>query len=265
MEADARCVAIRPGARGVPAGWIRGFTLIELLVVIAIISLLVAILIPSLKRAKELARRSACASNLHQAHLALLVYAADNKAYYPMAHGNPNRGVVSPPNRGDTGAFKVQMYPKYITNPDILYCPSDTGRFPDKSRTVYPDWKGYANTAWNYLNREYCHIGYQYTPHWGFAPGQYPTPDILEDLQGNILPQKADEGTSQSAIMADVTNYHAGWIPWTSDGWIANHLWGDPQGGNVVYADGHAQWTNEQQQLKRWEYISGGLPVEGWW
>ena len=62
--------------------------------------------------------------------------------------------------------------------------------------------------------------------------------------------------------MADVTNYYAGWIPWAPDGWIVNHLWGDPQGGNVVYADGHAQWTNEQQQLKRYETIGGG---EGWW
>ena len=265
MEVRAEFWGIRSAGQHSSMRWTCGFTLIELLVVIAIISLLVSILIPSLKLAKELSRRAVCGSNLHQAHLALLVYAADNKSHYPMAHGNPNldnHTPVSPPNRGDTGAFKVQMYPKYITNPDILYCPSDTGRFPDKSRTVYPDWKGYANTAWNYLNREYCHIGYQYTPHWGFRPDEYPTPDILEDLQGNILPKKADEGTSESAIMADVTNYYAGWISWAPDGWVVNHLWGDPQGGNVVYADGHAQWTNEQQQLKRWENLGGG---EGWW
>ena len=56
----------RPGVRHISARRMRGFTLIELLVVIAIISLLVSILIPSLKRAKELARRAVCASNLHQ-------------------------------------------------------------------------------------------------------------------------------------------------------------------------------------------------------
>ena len=77
MEADARCVAICPGARGVPAGWIRGFTLIELLVVIAIISLLVSILIPTLNHAKFLAKNAVCLSNQHQIAIASITYAAD--------------------------------------------------------------------------------------------------------------------------------------------------------------------------------------------
>ena len=44
----------------------RAFTLIELLVVIAIIALLLAILMPGLRRAKELAREVVCKSHLQQ-------------------------------------------------------------------------------------------------------------------------------------------------------------------------------------------------------
>lgn len=56
----------------------RGFTLIEVLVVVAIIALLVAILIPSLSRARELARRTVCASRLHNLGFAIHGYSSAN-------------------------------------------------------------------------------------------------------------------------------------------------------------------------------------------
>jgi prepilin-type N-terminal cleavage/methylation domain-containing protein/prepilin-type processing-associated H-X9-DG protein len=61
----------------------NAFTLIELLVVIAIISLLVSILIPSLQKAKKLARKVVCSSNLHQVGIAFLLYRADWGGQYP--------------------------------------------------------------------------------------------------------------------------------------------------------------------------------------
>jgi prepilin-type N-terminal cleavage/methylation domain-containing protein/prepilin-type processing-associated H-X9-DG protein len=56
----------------------KGFTLIELLVVIAIIAILMAILMPSLNRAREQGKRASCLSNLKQLQLAWIAYAGDN-------------------------------------------------------------------------------------------------------------------------------------------------------------------------------------------
>ena len=61
------------------------FTLIELLVVIAIIALLLSILIPSLGRARSMAKRIKCTHNLKQIDLAVRMYLNENNETYPCA------------------------------------------------------------------------------------------------------------------------------------------------------------------------------------
>ncbi len=65
------------------------FTLIELLVVVAIIALLVAVLLPSLARAREGTRASVCLSNLRQMGYAVQMYTMDHKQVLPGPVHNP--------------------------------------------------------------------------------------------------------------------------------------------------------------------------------
>jgi prepilin-type N-terminal cleavage/methylation domain-containing protein len=63
---------------------LSAFTLIELLVVVAIIALLVSILLPSLAKAREQARKAVCASNMHQQALGFSAYSAEFRQVLPM-------------------------------------------------------------------------------------------------------------------------------------------------------------------------------------
>ena len=88
-----QCQAFTPLEIGIPnrqgKGFLTGFTLIELLVVIAVIALLMAILIPVLRSARELGQRTVCLSNLKQLTLAWTAYAEqyDSKIVLGRAFG----------------------------------------------------------------------------------------------------------------------------------------------------------------------------------
>ena len=93
----------------------RAFTLVELLVVIAIIALLISIVAPGLRRAREIAMSVSCASNLRQWGMLMGLYLEDNDFTFPNARS-------ADPYANNHGQWWIMPMESYMENPDILLC-----------------------------------------------------------------------------------------------------------------------------------------------
>jgi prepilin-type processing-associated H-X9-DG protein len=126
----------------------RAFTLVELLVLVAIVAVLLALLLPSLKRAQEHARRAACLSNLSQIGRAIMMYVNDYKGRFPReAFWTPQVGMEN------------CVLAPYGLVEEVYRCPSE-------------DRPPYRPSLYSYGPPNYDHYQYSYTGNWlVFASG----------------------------------------------------------------------------------------------
>jgi prepilin-type N-terminal cleavage/methylation domain-containing protein/prepilin-type processing-associated H-X9-DG protein len=143
-----------------PARRRRGFTLIELLVVIAVIGVLLGILLPTVGRAREAAKRAACLSNLRQVHQSFLLFADDYDGRVPLGYRSGFKQFNSMIYSSTSTKFclfgalyKVGL----MKQPEVFFCPSnedtqnsfntDANPWPPASDPKVNGWAGYACRA----------------------------------------------------------------------------------------------------------------------
>ncbi|MFA6292496.1 MAG: type II secretion system protein [Victivallales bacterium] len=102
----------------------NGFTLIELLVVIAIIGILASLLLPSLKKAKDLSKSAVCLSNLKQSSLAMASYSGDFNGWIPCMRALNNEWGGGTYNQTFWGYLMASLsyVPEQVQGKSVLQC-----------------------------------------------------------------------------------------------------------------------------------------------
>ncbi len=127
----------------------KGFTLIELLVVISIIALLISILLPALRKARETAQNVKCLSNVRSVATAMLSYESDEGRLTVHLYEFLNSTGVPEQLSRNTGNPKDDLrplYSKYIGSVNFFSCPfqpewdKEVDAIPMASKRLYVDY-----------------------------------------------------------------------------------------------------------------------------
>ncbi len=146
----------------------KGFTLIELLVVISIIALLISILLPALRKARETAKLSLCASNQRQVVVALASYGTDENGQMPAAICKTDSGTWSWPlyinyhaeSDGANGGSIIPQLRPYLSEALVLQCPLSPD-VPQFVQTLTHEWSAF-NSLPKASRQRFLAAGYFY-------------------------------------------------------------------------------------------------------
>jgi prepilin-type N-terminal cleavage/methylation domain-containing protein/prepilin-type processing-associated H-X9-DG protein len=234
---------------------VKGFTLVELLVVIGIIAILIGILLPSLQRARKQAERVNCAAQLRQLGTIWHMYANTQGGYFPNHKYNLSGLYFITPDHREymTNMLKADQG-KIFYCPQALYNNADywTGSYnngtdPATGKPILTVFVGYDM----FMNQGpdagglYGSFIRSWATHWA-----------VNQNRGDFVPliKNKDRNAALTPLMFDHTFYGSIGAAYGFGG--SSHMGknGMPDGGNILYGDGHASWKPFKEMKKLTDY-----------